>query len=130
MMRLRRALVTVTILAMTTAACGTDMFGSSGDGEPTTMTLTAAFTDVIDLVPQHSVRAGDVTVGFVDSIELVSNLGQEQAVVTFHGGASAHLDGVAWIYRVHLVLGMTISGLQGPLTGSYLAGPRRRSAAG
>ncbi len=31
-----------------------------------------------------------------------------QAVVTFHGGASAHLDGVAWIYRVHLVLGMTI----------------------
>ncbi len=29
-------------------------------------------------------------------------------VVTFHGGASAHLDGVAWIYRVHLVLGMTI----------------------
>jgi nitrate reductase gamma subunit len=27
---------------------------------------------------------------------------------TFHGGASAHLDGVAYIFRVHLVLGMTI----------------------
>ena len=31
-----------------------------------------------------------------------------QSVVTFRGGASAHLDGVAFIFRVHLVLGMTI----------------------
>jgi nitrate reductase gamma subunit len=29
-------------------------------------------------------------------------------VVTFHGGASEHLDGVAFIFRVHLVLGMTL----------------------
>ena len=29
-------------------------------------------------------------------------------VGTFPGGASAHLDGGAWVYRVHLVLGMTI----------------------
>ena len=65
-----------------------------------------------------------------DGSEMLKLVDWAQAVVTFHGGASAHLDGVAWIYRVHLVLGMTISGLQGPLTGSYLAGPRKRSAAG
>ena len=35
-------------------------------------------------------------------------VGWAQSVVTFRGGASAHLDGVAWIFRVHLVLGMTI----------------------
>lgn len=35
-------------------------------------------------------------------------VGWAQSVVTFQGGASAHLDGVAWIFRVHLVLGMTI----------------------
>ena len=28
--------------------------------------------------------------------------------VTFHGGASQHLDGVAFIFRLHLVLGMTL----------------------
>ncbi|MCQ7723340.1 respiratory nitrate reductase subunit gamma, partial [Salmonella enterica] len=27
---------------------------------------------------------------------------------TFHGGASAHLDGVAFIFRMHLVLGMSL----------------------
>ncbi|VTM13530.1 respiratory nitrate reductase subunit gamma [Klebsiella pneumoniae] len=31
-------------------------------------------------------------------------VGWAQSVVTFHGGASQHLDGVAFIFRVHLVL--------------------------
>ncbi len=35
-------------------------------------------------------------------------VGWAQSVVTFHGGASAHLDGVAFIFRMHLVLGMTL----------------------
>ena len=43
-----------------------------------------------------------------DGSEMLKLVDWAQAVVTFHGGASAHLDGVAWIYRVHLVLGMTI----------------------
>lgn len=43
----------------------------------------------------------------MDGKMMKSGLGQ-QAVVTFHGGASAHLDGVAFIYRLHLVLGMTL----------------------
>ncbi len=43
-----------------------------------------------------------------DGSEMLKLVDWAQAVVTFHGGASAHLDGVAWIYRVHPVLGMTI----------------------
>ena len=45
---------------------------------------------------------------FMDGSEMLKLVDWAQAVVTFHGSASAHLDGVAWIYRVHLVLGMTI----------------------
>lgn len=36
-----------------------------------------------------------------DGSEMLKLVDWAQAVVTFHGGASAHLDGVAWIYRVH-----------------------------
>jgi nitrate reductase gamma subunit len=43
-----------------------------------------------------------------DGSEMLKLVDWAQAVVTFHSGASAHLDGVAIIYRVHLVLGMTI----------------------
>ena len=43
-----------------------------------------------------------------DGSEMLKLVGWAQSVVTFQGGASAHLDGVAWIFRVHLVLGMTI----------------------
>jgi nitrate reductase gamma subunit len=43
-----------------------------------------------------------------DGSEMLKLVDWAQAVVTFRGGASAHLDGVAFIFRVHLVLGMTI----------------------
>lgn len=44
----------------------------------------------------------------LDGIGMMKLVGWAQAVVTFHGGASQHLDGVAFIYRVHMVLGMTL----------------------
>ncbi len=44
----------------------------------------------------------------MDGSEMMKLVGWAQSVVTFHGGASAHLDGVALIYRVHIVLGMTL----------------------
>ena len=43
-----------------------------------------------------------------DGSEMLKLVEWAQSVVTFRGGASAHLDGVAIIFRVHLVLGMTI----------------------
>lgn len=44
----------------------------------------------------------------MDGSEMMKLVGWAQSVVTFHGGASAHLDGVAFIFRMHLVLGMTL----------------------
>jgi len=44
----------------------------------------------------------------MDGSEMLKLVGWAQSVVTFHGGASEHLDGVAFIFRVHLVLGMTL----------------------
>lgn len=43
-----------------------------------------------------------------DGSEMLKLVGWAQAVVTFHGGASEHLSGVAMVYRIHLALGMTI----------------------
>ncbi|AEX52355.1 respiratory nitrate reductase subunit gamma [Rahnella aquatilis] len=44
----------------------------------------------------------------MDGSEMMKLVGWAQSVVTFRGGAAAHLDGVAFIFRVHLVLGMTL----------------------
>ncbi|MEN1465314.1 respiratory nitrate reductase subunit gamma, partial [Pseudomonas aeruginosa] len=39
----------------------------------------------------------------MDGSEMMKLVGWAQSVVTFHGGASQHLDGVAFIFRLHLV---------------------------
>lgn len=44
----------------------------------------------------------------MDGSEMMKLVGWAQTVVTFGGGAAAHLDGVAFIFRMHLVLGMTL----------------------
>ncbi|MCI4208711.1 respiratory nitrate reductase subunit gamma, partial [Dickeya dianthicola] len=44
----------------------------------------------------------------MDGSEMMKLVNWAQAVVTFRGGASAYLDGVALIFRLHLVLGMTL----------------------
>jgi len=44
----------------------------------------------------------------MDGSEMMKLVGWAQAVVTFHAGASAHLAGVSIIYRLHLILGMTL----------------------
>ncbi|TKI06575.1 respiratory nitrate reductase subunit gamma [Martelella alba] len=55
---------------------------------------------------------GLLTIAFsaqrMDGGEMLKLVDWAQAIVTFHGGAAANLDGVAWIFRVHLVLGMTL----------------------
>lgn len=43
-----------------------------------------------------------------DGSEMMKLVNWAQSVVTFHGGASHYLDGVAFVYRVHIVLGMTL----------------------
>ncbi|WP_300004344.1 respiratory nitrate reductase subunit gamma [uncultured Cedecea sp.] len=44
----------------------------------------------------------------MDGSEMMKLVAWAQTVVTFRGDASQHLDGVAFIFRVHLVLGMTL----------------------
>lgn len=53
--------------------------GCTGLGGDDGLEVTATFSDVIDLVPQAAVRAGDVQIGTVTDIELV---GGERAQVT------------------------------------------------
>ncbi|OIV46514.1 respiratory nitrate reductase subunit gamma [Sodalis sp. TME1] len=43
-----------------------------------------------------------------DGHDMMKLVDWAQAIVTFHGHASDYLDGVEWVYRVHLVLGMTL----------------------
>lgn len=55
---------------------------------------------------------GLITIHFsakhMDGSEMMKLVGWAQAVVTFRGDAAAHLQGVDFIYRVHMVLGMTL----------------------
>lgn len=44
----------------------------------------------------------------MDGSEMLKLVGWAQSVVTFRGGASEHLEGVALVFRMHLVLGMTL----------------------
>jgi nitrate reductase gamma subunit len=44
----------------------------------------------------------------MDGSEMMKLVAWAQAVVTFHAGASQHLAGVALIFKLHMVLGMTL----------------------
>ncbi|EAV2788736.1 respiratory nitrate reductase subunit gamma, partial [Salmonella enterica] len=45
---------------------------------------------------------------YPDGSEMMKLVGWAQSIVTFRGGSSEMLNGVAFVFRVHLVLGMTI----------------------
>ena len=45
---------------------------------------------------------------YPDGGEMMKLVGWAQGIVTFRGGSSEMLSGVAFVFRVHLVLGMTI----------------------
>jgi nitrate reductase gamma subunit len=45
---------------------------------------------------------------YPDGSEMLKLVGWAQGIFTFRGGSSEMLTGVAFIFRVHLVLGMTI----------------------
>ncbi|MGP9419880.1 respiratory nitrate reductase subunit gamma [Pseudomonas reactans] len=74
---------------------------------------TSSFGDImiiILLVVQCALGLGTIpfSAQHMDGSEMMKLVGWAQAVVTFHGGASAHLDGVALIFRIHIVMGMTL----------------------
>ena len=62
------------------------------------------------LVVQAALGLGTIffSAQHTDGSEMMKLVGWAQAIVSFHAGAAAHLDGVALIYRLHIVLGMTL----------------------
>ncbi|MEG3135841.1 respiratory nitrate reductase subunit gamma [Rouxiella sp. T17] len=62
------------------------------------------------LVAQAALGLGTIffSAQHTDGSEMMKLVGWAQAIVSFHAGAAAHLDGVALIYRLHIVLGMTL----------------------
>ncbi|WP_416260157.1 respiratory nitrate reductase subunit gamma [Gibbsiella quercinecans] len=58
------------------------------------------------------VALGLLTIPFsaqhMDGSEMLKLVAWAQAVVTFHAGAAQHLDGVALVFKIHMVLGMTL----------------------
>lgn len=74
---------------------------------------TSSFGDIMIialLVIQCALGLGTIpfSAQHMDGSEMMKLVGWAQSVVTFHGGAAEHLEGVAFIFRVHLVLGMTL----------------------
>ena len=62
------------------------------------------------LVVQAALGLGTIffSAQHTDGSEMMKLVGWAQAIVSFHAGAAAHLDGVALIYRLHIMLGMTL----------------------
>ena len=75
MMRPLKALLLLLVLVLTTSACEFDVYelplpgGADVGDDPMTVTVTP-FRDVLDLVPQSTVKVNDVSVGQVTDIEL------------------------------------------------------------
>lgn len=91
----RLALPLVVVLAM--AGCG--VFGGDDDS----LTLYAEFDDVLDLVTQAHVRAGDVPIGTVTDISLTDDL---RARVTMEVEADGHglpHETAAWLSKTSML---------------------------
>lgn len=74
---------------------------------------TSSFGDIMILtLLVIQVALGLLTIPFsaqhMDGSEMMKLVAWAQSIVTFHGGASAHLEGVAFVFKLHIFLGMTI----------------------
>lgn len=74
---------------------------------------TSSFGDIMILtLLVVQVCLGLLTIPFsaqhMDGSEMLKLVGWAQSVVTFQWGASHYLDGVALVFKLHLVLGMTL----------------------
>lgn len=48
------------------------------------------------------------TLGHLDGSKMLQFSGWAQSIVFFQGGAAAYLEGVSWIYKLHILVGLTI----------------------
>lgn len=74
---------------------------------------TSSFADIL-ILTLLVIQAclGVLTIPFsaqhLDGSEMMKLVGWVQDVVTFQSGAASNLDGVSFIFRIHMILGMTI----------------------
>lgn len=107
--------------AMTVSACGTSgiyslpLPGGADTGDHP-MTITADFADVLNLVPQSSVRVGGVDVGEVESIDLAPDGWSARTELEVRGDVDLPANAVARIEQTNL-LGEKFIELDAPSTG-------------
>lgn len=93
-MRRRTLPVLVLVAALVTAACG--------NGEDGPIMVSAVFDDVLDLVPQAHVRAGDVPIGTVQRIELTDD-NQARVVMQIEDDTGLPANTVAFLSKTSLL---------------------------
>ncbi|WP_027946075.1 MCE family protein [Amycolatopsis taiwanensis] len=101
-MKARKALVVPLLCVLTAAGCGTGGFSGlyntplpgGADVGDHPYHLTAQFADVLDLVPQASVKVDDVAVGRVDKVDLAPDT--RSAIVTMTVNGDVKLPGNAY----------------------------------
>jgi phospholipid/cholesterol/gamma-HCH transport system substrate-binding protein len=114
-----RSLLLVVVLALLATGCDLDVYklplpGGTDTG-PDPITVTAEFADVLDLVPQSTVKVNDVNVGKVTDIDLDGY----QAVVTLELRADTKLpDNPVAELRQTSLLGEKFVALSAPEDGS------------
>lgn len=74
---------------------------------------TSSFADIFILILLVTqVCLGLLTIPFsaqhMDGSEMVKLMDWAQAIVYFKGGAAEHLEGVTWIFKLHILLGMSL----------------------
>lgn len=117
MKRIRRLATTIAALGtvtMVVAGCGTSSSGGFGgvydlplpggaDVGPHPYTVTAQFTDVLDLVPQASVKVNDVAVGRVESITLPKNGWTANVTMLINGDVHLPANATASLQQTSLL---------------------------
>jgi phospholipid/cholesterol/gamma-HCH transport system substrate-binding protein len=119
MTRLKLLLATLLGVALVTSGCGFDVYkvplpGGTDTGEDP-LTIKVMFTDVLDLVPQSTVKVNDVSVGKVKDVKLEGFVAE--VTVEIRNDTKLPSNAVAKIRQTSL-LGEKFVSLEAPETGS------------
>ncbi|WP_203337272.1 MCE family protein [Nocardioides limicola] len=112
-----RKLALLPLLAMLLGACGFDVYkmplpgGADVGKDP--MVITVEFADVLDLVPQSSVKVNDISVGRVSDVRLVGNTAELE--LTLRNDVGLPANAIAEI-RMTSLLGEKFVSLGAPVT--------------
>ncbi|KAA9152316.1 MCE family protein [Amycolatopsis acidicola] len=132
---MKRLLVLLTVFAVTGCSGLYDVpLPGGADLGPHPYTVTAEFADVMDLVPQASVRVNDVPVGRVDAIGLAETSNTAEVTITLNGNTRLPANTAAALQQSSLLgekyvqlIAPPADQAQGTLTGGSVIGLDRTS---